>query len=116
MIWYKIRNSNDKDLFWSNSIGWVDRKSADLFTVEQKNALTLPVEGKWIKINTKRGTRKSCFNCIFHNTACWKVKCHTCRVINHTNWKSAQRQEIGYNVANGGGIILTRLIENPWAK
>lgn len=48
MTWV-IRSETEKDddgspLYWSNSIGWVDRKSADKFDNKDFN---LPIGGKW---------------------------------------------------------------------
>ena len=38
------------DLFWSNSDGWVDRASADVFTDAEKETLRLPYGGRWVSL------------------------------------------------------------------
>jgi len=38
------------DLFWSNSQGWVDRASADVFTEAEKEATRLPYGGRWVSL------------------------------------------------------------------
>lgn len=35
-------------LYWSNSLGWVDRDSADQFALAEKNGLNLPLQGEWV--------------------------------------------------------------------
>ena len=48
MIW-AIQNINDPELFWFNSFGWGEGEF-DLFSDEEKAALSLPIEGQWIAI------------------------------------------------------------------
>jgi hypothetical protein len=38
------------DLFWSNSQGWVDRQSADVFTDAERESLRLPYGGRWVSM------------------------------------------------------------------
>lgn len=44
---YSIRNVNDSGLAWSNTHGWVDDESYDLFTESEKEEMNLPMEGRW---------------------------------------------------------------------
>lgn len=51
-ITYKIVSTNEKDddgtfLYWSNENGWVDKESADNFTIEEQKTLNLPTFSKW---------------------------------------------------------------------
>ena len=45
-----IYNKHEK-LWWSNELGWVDRKSATVFSTEQKNMISyLPgIESTWVR-------------------------------------------------------------------
>jgi hypothetical protein len=36
--------------WWSNSDGWVDRHSADLFPSDAPDTLNLPLEGEWVAV------------------------------------------------------------------
>lgn len=36
--------------WWSNSGGWSDRNSADLFPSDAPDTLNLPIEGQWIEV------------------------------------------------------------------
>ena len=46
MFW--IRNVNDPYLLWKNDYGWVNGdEGPDLFTFEERNTLTLPIDGEW---------------------------------------------------------------------
>lgn len=47
---YIIRNKKDRDLFWSNKLGWVDILSSDVFTDREYRVLYLPIEGEWVKL------------------------------------------------------------------
>ena len=44
---YAIKNTENKNLYWSNTYGWVD-KDFDLFTLEESKELNLPIDGTWI--------------------------------------------------------------------
>ena len=44
--------TNGRGDYWSNSIGWVSRESADTFTDEEKSFLLLPGEGEWVSVGT----------------------------------------------------------------
>lgn len=45
---WAIRNAHDDQLFWSNSQGWVESPDEDLFTQEERDSLTVPVDGVWV--------------------------------------------------------------------
>jgi hypothetical protein len=47
---FLIENKNDSTLFWSDEHGWVDKKSASVYTEEEALTLTLPVEGQWVLV------------------------------------------------------------------
>jgi hypothetical protein len=47
-ILYCIQCINDPELYWNNQWGWVDIDSCDTFSAKLKNAVHLPIEGKWI--------------------------------------------------------------------
>lgn len=42
----------DKELYWSNRLGWVDKESATIFTKEERSAVRLPIAGTWEQIST----------------------------------------------------------------
>jgi Zn ribbon nucleic-acid-binding protein len=42
-----IVSKTNEESYWSNEDGWVDRKSASLFTPEEKATLNLPMDGDW---------------------------------------------------------------------
>ena len=44
---YAIKNTENKNLYWSNTDGWVS-KDFDLFTLEESKELNLPINGTWI--------------------------------------------------------------------
>ena len=44
---YAIKNTENKNLYWSNTDGWVN-KDFDLFTLEESKELNLPINGTWI--------------------------------------------------------------------
>jgi hypothetical protein len=49
---YVIRSTKDRDddgpLYWSNSLGWTSRDSADRFYDVQVNTYSLPIGGEWV--------------------------------------------------------------------
>lgn len=45
---YRIRSPAWDRHYWSNTDGWVDRESSDLFSSEEKDRLKLPMYGEWI--------------------------------------------------------------------
>ena len=47
MIYYVIKNTQDDQLFWSNSHGWVETDQEDRFTQAERDTLSLPIEGVW---------------------------------------------------------------------
>lgn len=54
-VWYRIVGEEELDedgscLFWSNELGWVDKESADVFSLEERMTLELPVGGAWINV------------------------------------------------------------------
>lgn len=44
-----VSGVSGEKLWWSNQIGWVDKKSATRFTEEQTKKLNLPMGGAWEK-------------------------------------------------------------------
>jgi hypothetical protein len=46
----KKNPSGDGPLYWSNTFGWVNKKSADVFTKTEHDTLYLPIGGKWVEI------------------------------------------------------------------
>lgn len=46
---YRIQSDAD-DTYWSNADGWVDIKSADLFTQHERDTLRLPMGGLWVPV------------------------------------------------------------------
>lgn len=36
--------------WWSNSDGWCDRNSADIFPSDAPDTLNLPLEGEWVTV------------------------------------------------------------------
>ena len=53
---YVIRNRDD-ETFWSNTQGWVDLVTADVFNEEERRTLNPPLEGDWVRLSNF-GTRK----------------------------------------------------------
>lgn len=49
---YVIQCENDADLLWSNADGWTDADDFDVFSLEETESLNLPIEGKWVLLNT----------------------------------------------------------------
>jgi hypothetical protein len=49
---YVIQNENDFSLLWSNTHGWIDDDDFDVFTLQESETLTLPIEGRWIQLVT----------------------------------------------------------------
>ena len=47
---YAIRNRHDDQLFWSNKFGWVESPNEDLFTQQERDSLSLPIGGVWVKV------------------------------------------------------------------
>lgn len=50
---YVIRNADNDQLFWSNANGWVESPDEDLFTEDERNALSLPMGGVWVLIGER---------------------------------------------------------------
>jgi hypothetical protein len=48
---FAISNTNNPELLWSNTNGWVDDEDFDLFTLEESETLKLPLEGQWVRFN-----------------------------------------------------------------
>ena len=46
---YGIKNELT-GLYWSNTMGWVDKLNATLFSEKEKNTLNLPIDGRWVLI------------------------------------------------------------------
>jgi hypothetical protein len=44
-----VSGVSGEKLWWSNEIGWVDKKSATRFTEDQTKKLNLPMGGEWEK-------------------------------------------------------------------
>lgn len=49
--YYVIRNVNDAGLAWSNTFGWVDNDTYDVFSEAEKATLNLPIEGRWVELS-----------------------------------------------------------------
>lgn len=45
--WYVIKHMI-RNLYWSNTDGWVDRETATIFTEEERLSSYLPMEGIWV--------------------------------------------------------------------
>jgi hypothetical protein len=55
MVLYRIISTEDNPcddgpLYWSNDMGWVDKKSANVFTEIEHDTCYLPMGGKWEKV------------------------------------------------------------------
>lgn len=48
---YAIYHKKDQNLAWSNEFGWVDTQTFDIFTEEEKQTISLPIEGEWRKVS-----------------------------------------------------------------
>jgi hypothetical protein len=44
---YIITNKFNDNLRWSNKDGWTTGENCDFFTQEEKNKLSLPIDGEW---------------------------------------------------------------------
>lgn len=47
---YVIENETDPSLLWCNACGWTDGDDFDVFSFEEKEEFTLPIEGKWMQL------------------------------------------------------------------
>jgi hypothetical protein len=47
---YVIENETDSSLLWCNAWGWTDGDDFDVFSFEEKEEFTLPIEGKWMQL------------------------------------------------------------------
>lgn len=45
---WAIVNQSNNDEMWSNTHGWVETPTYDLFTNAEKQAITLPIGGTWV--------------------------------------------------------------------
>jgi len=45
---YVLRHAVDDQLFWSNTLGWVETGKETRFTEEHRNRLDLPFVGVWV--------------------------------------------------------------------
>jgi len=50
MTYYIIQHRIDKELYWSNKNGWVNRRSADIFDSKEKSKYTLPIDSWWVEL------------------------------------------------------------------
>jgi hypothetical protein len=41
-------SETNRPLYWNNQYGWVDRDNADIFTEEEIEKFTLPIDGTWV--------------------------------------------------------------------
>ena len=53
-----FKGTDDEDVYWSNTDGWVDKMNADMFTTEEKlegkiASHLLPVDGEWQEIEVE---------------------------------------------------------------
>ncbi len=55
---YVIANKNEPDLLWSNSEGWTDGDDFEVFSLEESEELSLPIEGEWSLLVTHYDGRK----------------------------------------------------------
>jgi len=55
---FAIKNTKEKNLYWSNEFGWTNQ-DFDLFTMDESKTLNLPIDGKWVKhfANQLKGTQ-----------------------------------------------------------
>jgi hypothetical protein len=55
-----VQSRTEKDdetgepLYWNNKIGWVDKKNATRFMIDDTSTLHLPLGGMWIFLNKKQ--------------------------------------------------------------
>jgi len=47
---YVIENETDSSLLWCNAWGWTDGDDFDVFSFEEKEEFTLPIDGKWMQL------------------------------------------------------------------
>ena len=45
---WKIQATFNPSFYWSNSWGWVDEDTSDVFTPDERASLTLPISGRWV--------------------------------------------------------------------
>jgi len=50
---YYIQSAENNKLFWSNTDGWCDN-TRSLFSLEEKETLSLPMGGVWIMLKDER--------------------------------------------------------------
>jgi len=44
--------TNENGLLWSNADGWTEGDDFDVFTLEESEALNLPLGGAWARLKT----------------------------------------------------------------
>lgn len=50
---FVIECVNDRTLLWNNAEGWVEGDDFDVFSLDETENLTLPIEGAWVRLNTR---------------------------------------------------------------
>lgn len=50
MVYYIIQNKIDHEAFWSNDLGWVDRKNSTMFDSKEMKEYLLPIDGWWVEL------------------------------------------------------------------
>jgi hypothetical protein len=52
-----IENVNDRDLYWSNELGWANRASATPFAEHEAMRFSLPIEGRWVTTDLRNPSK-----------------------------------------------------------
>jgi hypothetical protein len=47
-----IRNTITGD-YWNNILGWVEHSDYDIFNLNEKETLNLPIEGEWVEMESE---------------------------------------------------------------
>jgi hypothetical protein len=47
--YFAIQRIDSPDLLWSNADGWTDGEDFDLFTIQESETMTLPIDGQWVR-------------------------------------------------------------------
>lgn len=51
MKYLAIQSNTNPEMLWSNTDGWTDGDDFDLFTIEESQALNLPIGGQWVRFS-----------------------------------------------------------------
>lgn len=44
------KDENERALVWSNKEGWIDSDDYDTFDDKERETLSLPIEGVWVRV------------------------------------------------------------------